>query len=1208
MKKNNKLYTVNKWNLPIWEGLAQNAGMDTGDYMKSTNLFGLSKIDNPFSKGNLQGGIKSMAGTSIGKGLLTGLSGVASTGLQSAISGGYNSGAGSAIGNVGRTAGSIVSQFNPALGALVNVGSGVLGGGVNALVGTKVDQEALNTVRGNINNLQNFTSNVGSFDEIRGRDSVGGVGNIYQGGLLKKGWARRHNESLQNELMKAADFADRSIANNVDSLKANQMNDALANYAAFGGQIPTVNYGGALGIMQQDKYINAINNRTSALAQKYEAPAAIYNKYDNGGDFIEGFSKDPIAAAMQYTQQLDAQDAAREAEAESLARQKAYDDMQQRLMATETQNQGLQSLLNSQAMSISALQEAQRNLAEAQALQAAAPVETTSEAPQEALQEVVDMGDYSNLKKFIKKHEGFMSKAYWLPGESAPTIGYGFHTVYPGTNKKVQMGDKITKAQAEQYLDTALGNLESIISKKVPNWGNLNKNQRDALIDLAYGTGPYSAHFKKNSKLFRALAAGDMAAAAANLYAGSASKKEYNKFLEKISKNRKDMFLNGNYELKAFGGELGTNGTDFTNGLLEINTGGSHEDSPYSGVPMGFDRNGVPNLVEEGETVFNNYVFSNRLVVPKFMRKQLGLGGSLKKDITFADASKKIADDSKERPNNPMDEEGLKAALGKLAEVQESERMLKQAQDRREQEAAELLGLASMLQQQGDTAADAAGTVAETQMACGGKLKYANGGKLKGKKNIYDTGTEGFDRSNIQPYAYSKDWTGFKYFNPATGKYDEKYLEFANNISQDWVNRIFSEGHPYGDMSRYLAKNKDTMPTPAQVAGLATDMKYSDMHKAMAAAYEDYLKGMNPATGEINATPVTTTSNVGPYENAGIEEPSPTNVGPYAPTEGYTQGFWGPGAGNVSFWDAATQTGYPFGDPDKNNGMFAGAPAPIYVPVDSTHEIEKAKEAERIKARAARERNNTIPEDENPYTYATWMRYAPVFGAGIMSLTDALGLTNKHDYTYANKLEAAANRLGYAPDIRAPYIGDYMRYRSLDRLFYANQLQANARATDRGLMNTAGGNSGAAAAGLLANGYNSQLGLGNLYRQGEEYNLNQYAQAKDFNRRTNMFNAQMGLEAAMANARYRQQAGSAQLSGLAQAAALRDAIDQRVGASRSANLTNFLQSLGNIGRENFAMNQINWDRSRRYKGKLNGTSWYDSPYVDRKTGKKKESK
>jgi hypothetical protein len=146
-----------------------------------------------------------------------------------------------------------------------------------------------------------------------------------------------------------------------------------------------------------------------------------------------------------------------------------------------------------------------------------------------------------------------------------------------------------------------------------------------------------------------------------------------------------------------------------------------------------------------------------------------------------------------------------------------------------------------------------------------------------------------------------------------------------------------------------------------------------------------------------------------------------------------------------------------------------------------------------------------------------------------------------------------------------------MRYTPLDRMFYANQLQANTRATDRAIMNSS---SPSKAAALLASGYNATNNLGNLYRQAEEYNLAQREKVADFNRKTNMFNSQMGLESAMANARYKQTAASQRMSGLAQAAALRDAIDQRVGAARSTNLTNFLTSLGNIGRENFVFNQI----------------------------------
>jgi hypothetical protein len=219
------------------------------------------------------------------------------------------------------------------------------------------------------------------------------------------------------------------------------------------------------------------------------------------------------------------------------------------------------------------------------------------------------------------------------------------------------------------------------------------------------------------------------------------------------------------------------------------------------------------------------------------------------------------------------------------------------------------------------------------------------------------------------------------------------------------------------------------------------------------------------------------------------------------------------------------------------------------------------------------------------------MRYAPVFGAGIMTLTDALGLTNKPDYTFADKIEAAANRIGYAPDIQPSYIGDYMRYQPLDRLFYANQLQANARATDRNLMNTSGGNSGTARAAMIANGYNSNNVIGNMLRQEAESNRAQYERTKEFNRKTNMVNAEMDMRAREANARYRHMANSAWLQGLGQAAALRDSIDQRVGAARSLNIKNLLDSLGNIGRENFALNQIRADRAYNYAP--TSTGWSD---------------
>ena len=53
----------------------------------------------------------------------------------------------------------------------------------------------------------------------------------------------------------------------------------------------------------------------------------------------------------------------------------------------------------------------------------------------------------------------------------------------------------------------------------------------------------------------------------------------------------------------AFGGDLNTYGGTYNGGLEYINNGHSHSENPYGGVPMGSDKDGIPNLVEENEGV-----------------------------------------------------------------------------------------------------------------------------------------------------------------------------------------------------------------------------------------------------------------------------------------------------------------------------------------------------------------------------------------------------------------------------------------------------------------------------------------------------------------------------------------------------------------------------------------------------------------------------
>lgn len=221
---------------------------------------------------------------------------------------------------------------------------------------------------------------------------------------------------------------------------------------------------------------------------------------------------------------------------------------------------------------------------------------------------------------------------------------------------------------------------------------------------------------------------------------------------------------------------------------------------------------------------------------------------------------------------------------------------------------------------------------------------------------------------------------------------------------------------------------------------------------------------------------------------------------------------------------------------------------------------------------------------------ATNLRYAPVVGAAI-----GLGqnLFSKPDYTSANAILEAANQAGNYIPIGYTPIGNYLQYRPFDRNFYLNKLNAQAGATRRAIMNTTSPSRNAA---LLAADYNAQGRLGDLARQAEEYNLAQRQAVETFNRGTDQVNAEMGLKAAMANQEAALRARSSRLSGVAHAMAVRDAVDARRGASMSANLTNFFNSLGDIGREEYSRNMIMSNPALYYSIDNKGNITYKNGY------------
>lgn len=482
----------------------------------------------------------------------------------------------------------------------------------------------------------------------------------------------------------------------------------------------------------------------------------------------------------------------------------------------------------------------------------------------------------------------------------------------------------------------------------------------------------------------------------------------------------------------SFGGDLNTHGSDFTNGQIIVGNGGTHEENPMEGVPMGMDAEGNPNLVEQGEVIFNDYVFSNRLFADGGLLESFNLPKSYD-GHSFAAIAEKLGDESKERPNDPISKRGLLSSMSRLQQAQETVRQ-------------------------------------QTQEGQEG-IQYAHGGKMGTLFDGLGNKSNNLKRANF-------------FLEPTEDNYSY---------------------NPFIDMA-YTDPDKNTYDIYKYGVGITPNGEFVETPKYMARA-------------------------------------------------------------------AAKRAGYDVGtslsDYNKN---------PIKV-------LEKKKSA------VLRLLSNLDDTD---------LRYAPVIGAAI-----GLGqnLFSRPDYTSVDAILEAADQAGNYTPIGYTPISNYLQYRPFDRNFYLNKLNAQAGATRRAIMNTTSPSRNAA---LLAADYNAQGRLGDLTRQAEEYNLAQRQAIETFNRGTNQVNAEMGLKAAMANQEAALKARSSRLSGVAQAMAVRDAVDARRGTSMSANLTNFFNSLGDIGREGYSRNIIMSNPALYYSIDSKGNITYKNGYETLSEAEKKE--
>ena len=509
--------------------------------------------------------------------------------------------------------------------------------------------------------------------------------------------------------------------------------------------------------------------------------------------------------------------------------------------------------------------------------------------------------------------------------------------------------------------------------------------------------------------------------------------------------------------LFAYGGQ--THGADFTNGLMFINNGGTHESNPYEGIPISMDREGNPNLVEEGEVIWNDYVFSNRLKVPKSIQKKYKLG---KREMTFANAIDKLSKESEERPNDPISMRGLESILMDMAIEQET---LKSKQQPKNIE-----------------------------------------------KNKFNTGG---DTNPYKYYSWIPGYNGGWYGE--NGKYTQEYLDYVDTITKDQLLRAFNDNFAYYSD----AKNKGT-----------------GRYNAIKAFYKNnptYAKQLSELSDDMfNTSKKLMVDNKPGYMHHIALQMMNT---PYAE--------------KIKITPPAGLTSAPTLNPEVFKSDIISKNSKI---IDS------------------RKTTDGLPIDNLP----TWMRYAPVIGYGALALTDALGLTNKADYTNADAIiDAAKNAAVYDP-IKFKPIGDYLAYNPFDTEYHANQLRAVAGANRRNIMNTSGGNRATTMAGILASDNNTMNQLGDLYRKAAEYNLEQRQKVADFNRATNITNSEGFLKADMANQNAALQARGLGLEGLMRGYTMREQAKLMSDQARAANISGLFTNLGNIGYDNANRNMANW--------------------------------
>lgn len=696
---------------------------------------------------------------------------------------------------------------------------------------------------------------------------------------------------------------------------------------------------------------------------------------------------------------------------------------------------------------------------------------------------------------------------------------------------------------------------------------------------------------------------------------------------------------------RAFGGGL-THGAVFDTGINFVNEGGSHGQNPLGGVPVGADEQGIPNLVEEDEAIWNgDYVFSRRMKVPKKLREKY----KLPDDATFADAVKKLTKESEERPLDRIARNTQDHILGELADSQEEMRMAKaqRAMEKEQQLRDDFLtgvqfGLGGSISPQGLVPfADNVSPfeLAASQFKDGGGIHIdpSKRGTFKAQASKMGMGVqeaashilankEDYSHAMVKKAVFAKNFAhayGGSLFDNPFG--ETNTFDFGGDLKtrRDTImkNSGVTEEQANAMLFRMLSKEDRGRAIKERVFGTWTPTYNSNMEIVVPTSTTsnremrngNQATASNPQNAKKGAGK--TSANRGSvvpfaydwYRNGsdGIGTPTGFKVGKNGKAYDYTPEYKALvdslGADDIRAWAAEHPN-----DPSlksflakgnkledlKDDQWRKGATDGKY---GFMHHVAEQKLQESTRGLDMPEGNirwtpdptvidtPNIPKQPTG-TYVgntqqgssfqpkqTWTRNIPWMMSGIMGLKEML---TPADYGNADMILDAAYRAGQPVSVGTEYIGDYRRRNPFDERYLMNIINQNRAATNRNMMNISGGNRAIGMSGILANDLTTQMSLAEAARQAYLANRADEADVAAFNKDTNKFNAQAQNTRNLTLAQLNSQRQNAMLSGIGMGARLRQAIKDQRDAAISANLSNFAQGLGDLGKENGYYNMI----------------------------------